>query len=127
MANTELLRRVTEAQLKSDRPDIEPGDTVRVHYRIEEGGKTRVQVFEGVVIAIRGGGIDRTFTVRKDSFGIGVERIFPYHSPHIEQIEISQRAKVRRAKLYYLRELRGRAARLKPRDRFHSTKKTAKG
>ena len=123
MSNTELLRRVTEAQLTTDRPELEPGDAVRVHYRIEEGGKTRVQVFEGVVISVRGGGMDKSFIVRKDSFGVGVERIFPYHSPHIEQIEVKQQARVRRAKLYYLRGLRGRAARLKPRDQFFTKQK----
>lgn len=114
----DVLRKVTEAQLKTDRPALEPGDQVRVHYRIEEGNKTRVQVFEGTVIAIRGGGMDKTFTVRKVSFTVGVERIFPYHSPHIEQIEVAQQSRVRRAKLYYLRNLRGRAARLKPRDTY---------
>lgn len=116
MGKFEVIEKVTAAQAKTDRPDLKPGDGVRIHYRIEEGGKTRVQVFEGVVISVRGGNADKTFTVRKDSFGVGVERIFPYHSPHIEKIEVTQKSRVRRAKLYYLRELRGRAARLKPLD-----------
>lgn len=114
----DVLRKVTESQLKTDRPQLEPGDQVRVHYRIQEGNKSRVQVFEGTVIALRGSGIGRTFIVRKVSFAVGVERIFPYHSPHIEQIEVLSQSRVRRAKLYHLRDLRGRAARLKPRDQF---------
>lgn len=116
MGKYDIIQKVTAAQMKTDRPDLKPGDGVKVFYRIEEGGKTRVQLFEGVVIALHGGNADKTFTVRKDSFGVGVERIFPYHSPHIEKIEVTQKSKVRRARLYYLRDLRGRAARLKPRD-----------
>ncbi|MDH5674965.1 MAG: 50S ribosomal protein L19 [Myxococcales bacterium] len=94
-------------------PDFRVGDTVRVHYRITEGEKERIQVFQGVVIRKSGGGIGKTFAVRKRSSGFGVERIFSYHSPRIEKLEISSRAKVRRARLYYLRELSGKAARLK--------------
>lgn len=102
--------------LKQSIPDIQPGDTVRVHQRIVEGEKERIQVFEGVVIALKHGkGIQGTFTVRKISSGVGVERIFPLHSPLVENIEIVKRAKVRRAKLYYLRNLRGKKARLKAR------------
>ncbi len=93
--------------------DLRPGDTVRVHVRITEGSRTRIQVFEGTVIRIRRGGPRTTFTVRKISFGVGVERIFPFHSPWLEKIEIKSRHKVRRAKLYYLRERRGKSARLK--------------
>ena len=93
--------------------DLRPGDTARVHVRITEGTRTRIQVFEGTVIRIRKGGPRTTFTVRKVSFGIGVERIFPFHSPWLEKIEIKSRHKVRRAKLYYLRERRGKSARLK--------------
>ena len=93
--------------------DLRPGDTVRVHVRITEGTRTRIQVFEGTVIRIRRGGPRTTFTVRKISFGVGVERIFPFHSPSLEKIEIKSRHKVRRAKLYYLRERRGKSARLK--------------
>ena len=101
--------KVTRAQLR-DRPAFRPGDTIRVHVRITEGDKTRVQPFEGVVIGRRGRGIQETFTVRKVSFGIGVERIFPAHSPTIERIDILRSGKVRRAKLYYLREKKGKKA-----------------
>lgn len=94
-------------------PSFRAGDQVRVHYRIREGEKERVQVFQGVVIRKNGGGIGATFTVRKVSFGIGVERIFPQHSPRIEKLEIVSRGAVRRSRLYYLRELEGKAARLK--------------
>jgi large subunit ribosomal protein L19 len=90
-----------------------PGDTVRVHVRITEGDKSRIQVFEGTVISIHNGGPRTTFTVRKISFGVGVERIFPLYSPFVEEVEIKSRHRVRRAKLYYLRELRGKKARLK--------------
>jgi large subunit ribosomal protein L19 len=94
--------------------DVRPGDTVRVHARIKEGDKTRTQVFEGTVIRIRKGSVRTTFTVRKMSQGVGVERIFPANSPNIEKIEVLARHKVRRAKLYFLRSLQGKAARLKP-------------
>ncbi|MEH7145135.1 50S ribosomal protein L19, partial [Priestia megaterium] len=100
-------------QLKTDLPTFRPGDTVRVHVNIVEGTRERVQVFEGVVIKRRGGGISETFTVRKISYGVGVERTFPLHTPKIAKIEVMRRGKVRRAKLYYLRELRGKAARIK--------------
>jgi large subunit ribosomal protein L19 len=93
--------------------DLRPGDTVRVHVRITEGSRTRIQIFEGTVIRIRQGGPRTTFTVRKVSFGVGVERIFPFHSPWLEKVEIKSRHKVRRAKLYYLRARRGKSARLK--------------
>ena len=96
-----------------DQQEIHPGDTVRVHVRIKEGAKTRIQVFEGTVIRIRRGGPRTTFTVRKVSFGVGVERVFPFYSPWLEKVEIKSRHKVRRAKLYYLRERRGKSARLK--------------
>jgi len=95
-----------------DQQDIHPGDTVRVHVRIQEGAKTRIQVFEGTVIAMKNAGIRATITVRKISNGVGVERIFPIHSPVVEKIEIKSRHRVRRAKLYYLRQLRGKKARL---------------
>lgn len=98
--------------------DVRPGDTVRVHARIKEGDKSRIQVFEGTVLRIRRGGHRTTFTVRKISGGIGVERTFPASSPNIEKIEVTARHKVRRAKLYYLRNLRGKAARLKPNREF---------
>ncbi len=101
----ELIREVEKDYLRKDLPDFRPGDTVRVHLKIKEGDKERIQVFEGVVIARRGGGLRETFTVRKISFGIGVERIFPLHSPKIEKIEVVKRGRVRRAKLYFLRGL----------------------
>ncbi|AUO10946.1 50S ribosomal protein L19 [Priestia megaterium] len=108
-----LIQEITKEQLKTDLPTFRPGDTVRVHVNIVEGTRERVQVFEGVVIKRRGGGISETFTVRKISYGVGVERTFPLHTPKIAKIEVMRRGKVRRAKLYYLRELRGKAARIK--------------
>jgi len=96
-------------------PDFQPGDTVKVHSKIIEGDKQRIQVFEGVVIGRKGGGSRETFTVRKISYGVGVERIFPLHSPRIAKIEVVRKGLVRRAKLYYLRELKGKAARIKER------------
>ncbi len=99
-------------QLRTDLPDFGPGDTVAVHAKVVEGDKERIQVFEGVVIKRKGKGIDATFTVRKVSQGVGVERIFPLHSPRIAKIEKLRSGKVRRAKLYYLRKLRGKAARI---------------
>lgn len=98
---------------KQDIPAFDPGDTVKVHHRVVEGDKQRIQVFEGVVIARRGSRTNASFTVRKISYGVGVERIFPLHSPNIEKIEVIRRGKVRRAKLYYLRTRRGKAARIK--------------
>jgi large subunit ribosomal protein L19 len=101
------------ASLRSDVPDFRPGDTLKVHVRVVEGNRERVQVFQGVVIRRQGGGIRETFTVRKVSFGVGVERTFPVHTPIIAKIEIVTRGDVRRAKLYYLRDLRGKAAKIK--------------
>jgi large subunit ribosomal protein L19 len=100
-------------ELRTDLPDFQVGDTVRVHVKIKEGDKERIQVFEGIIIARKNGDLRSTFTVRKTSFGQGVERIFPLHSPVLEKIEVVRRGKVRRAKLYYLRTLRGKAARIK--------------
>ena len=100
-----------------ERPDMRPGDTVRVHVKVREGDKERIQVFEGLVIAQHRGGARATFTVRKVSFGQGVERIFPLHSPIIDRIEVVRSARVRRAKLYFLRKLRGKAARMRERRR----------
>lgn len=108
-----IIREITSEQLRNDLPEFRPGDTVRVHVKIIEGSRERIQVFEGVVIKRRGSGISETFTVRKVSYGVGVERTFPLHSPKIAQIEVKRRGKVRRAKLYYLRNLRGKAARIK--------------
>jgi len=105
-----------EKDQKKELPDFAIGDTVKVHLRITEGDKTRVQVFEGVCIAKSGGGARETFTVRKVSYGHGVERIIPMHSPLIEKIQVAKRGKIRRAKLYYLRELSGKAARIKERE-----------
>ena len=108
-----IVAEVTEASLRSDIPDFRPGDSVRVHVKVVEGNRSRVQVFAGVVIARNAGGIQEAFTVRKVSFGTGVERTFPLHSPIIEKIEVERRGDVRRAKLYYLRDLRGKAAKIK--------------
>ena len=99
--------------LRDDIPSFRPGDTVKVHVRVIEGSRSRIQVFQGVVIRRQGGGIRETFTVRKVSFGVGVERTFPVHTPVVERIEVVTRGDVRRAKLYYLRELRGKAAKIK--------------
>jgi large subunit ribosomal protein L19 len=104
---------VEKPRLRDDLPDFRPGDTVKVHVRVVEAGRERIQVFQGVVIRRRGGGLRETFTARKVSFGVGVERTFPLHSPTIAKIEVANRGDVRRAKLYYLRERRGKAARIK--------------
>ena len=108
-----LIKEITKDQLRNDLPAFRPGDTVRVHVKVVEGTRERIQFFEGVVIKRRGGGISETFTVRKISYGVGVERTFPVHTPRIAKLDVVRRGKVRRAKLYYLRKLRGRAARIK--------------
>jgi large subunit ribosomal protein L19 len=108
-----IIAEITKDQLRSDVPEFRAGDTVRLHVRIVEGTRERIQLYEGVVIKRRGGGISETFTVRKISNGVGVERTFPVHTPKIETIDVIRRGKVRRAKLYYLRSLRGKAARIK--------------
>jgi len=108
-----IISEITKDQLRSDLPTFRPGDTVRVHVKVVEGTRERLQMFEGVVIKRRGGGISETFTVRKISSGVGVERTFPVHTPKIARLEVVRRGKVRRAKLYYLRNLRGKAARIK--------------
>ncbi|XLG10254.1 ribosomal protein L19 [Bacillus subtilis] len=108
-----LIEDITKEQLRTDLPAFRPGDTLRVHVKVVEGNRERIQIFEGVVIKRRGGGISETFTVRKISYGVGVERTFPVHTPKIAKIEVVRYGKVRRAKLYYLRELRGKAARIK--------------
>ncbi|MBS3984584.1 MAG: 50S ribosomal protein L19 [Selenomonadales bacterium] len=109
----EVIKSIEMMQLRTDVPDFKPGDTVRVHVKVVEGNRERIQVFEGTVIARHGGSIRETFTVRRISYGIGVERIFPVHSPRIERIEVMRRGRVRRAKLYYLRSLTGKAARIR--------------
>jgi large subunit ribosomal protein L19 len=106
---------VDQAYLRSDLPDFRPGDTVKVHVRVVEGNRERVQVFQGVVLRRQHGGLQETFTVRKISFGVGVERTFPMHSPSIAKVEVVSRGRVRRAKLYYLRERRGKKARIRER------------
>jgi large subunit ribosomal protein L19 len=109
---TDLLQEIERESLRTDTPRFNPGDTVRVHYRVREGEKERIQIFEGVCLARKGGGMSETFTVRKVSGGIGVERIFPLNSPFIKTIEVARQGRVRRAKLYYLRGLKGKASRI---------------
>lgn len=111
--NMQLVDVITKKQLRKDIPDFKAGDTLKVYVTIKEGDKTRVQLFEGVCIARKGKGIGETFTVRKISYGVGVERVFPIHSPIIDHIEVAKIGKVRRAKLHYLRNLSGKAARIK--------------
>ena len=118
------LDNVEQTQLKENIPGFQSGDTVKVHVRIKEGNKERLQVFEGIVIARKHGGTRETITVRKVSFGVGVERIFPLHATVIDHIDVVRRGKVRRAKLYYLRDLRGKAARIKERDTRNKGKQT---
>ncbi len=108
-----LIREIEEAYMPKNIPEFRVGDTVRVHVKVKERNKERIQVFEGVVIRISGSGTGKTFTVRKESYGVGIERIFPYACPSIDKIEVTKRGKVRRAKLYYLRERRGKAAKIK--------------
>jgi large subunit ribosomal protein L19 len=108
-----ILDNIDAASLRTDVPDFRPGDTVKVHVKVIEGNRSRTQLFQGVVIRLSGGGVRQTFTVRKVSFGVGVERTFPVHTPVIEKIELVSRGDVRRAKLYYLRSLRGKAAKIK--------------
>lgn len=110
-----IIAELDKASLRGDVPEFRPGDSVRVHVKVVEGAKSRIQVFAGVVIARSGAGIQEAFTVRKLSYGTGVERTFPLHSPIIDQIEVERRGDVRRAKLYYLRERRGKAAKIKER------------
>jgi len=110
MNKTDLIE---TPRLRDDLPDFRPGDTVRVHVRVAEAGRERIQVFQGVVIRRRGGGLRESFTVRKVSFGVGVERTFPLHAPTISKIEVMSRGRVRRAKLYYLRDRRGKRARIR--------------
>ena len=112
-----IIDMITASQLRDDIPEFRAGDNVRVHVRVVEGERERIQLFEGLVIARRGRGISETYTVRRISHGVGVERTFPLHTPRVAQIDVIRRGKVRRAKLYYIRELSGRAARIKEADR----------
>ena len=112
----DVIRTIEQEQLRTDRPEFGPGDTVRVHVKVVEGNNERIQVFEGVVIRKSGGGLREMFTVRKVSQGVGVERTFPLHSPRVDKIEVVRRGRVRRARLYYLRERSGKAARIKERE-----------
>lgn len=114
---SKLIEQITSAQLRNDVPDFRPGDTVRVHAMIVEGERERIQLFEGLVIKRRGAGISETYTVRKISNGVGVERTFPVHTPRVAKIEVLREGKVRRAKLFYLRDLHGKAARIPERRR----------
>ncbi len=109
----DLIKALTNEQLKSEVPELNIGDTVRVHNRIKEGNKERIQMFEGTIIAIKGSGISESFTVRRVSYGIGVEKTFPVHSPNVEKVDIIRSGKVRRAKLYYLRDRAGKSAKVK--------------
>ena len=109
----QVIEQLEREQMRLDLPSFSPGDTVRVHVKIKEGDKERIQIFQGVVISKRKGGINASFTVRKVSYGVGVERVFPMHSPIIDRVEIVTRGRVRRAKIYYLRKLRGKAARIR--------------
>ena len=109
----EIIKAIEQEQLKSDLPKFSAGDTVKVHIRVKEGKRERIQIFEGVVLKRQNGGVRETFTVRKISFGVGVEKIFPVHSPRIEKIEVTRKGKVRRAKLNYLRDRVGKAAKVK--------------
>ncbi len=110
---TNIVDQVAAESRRDDLPDFRAGDTLKVHVKVVEGNRSRIQVFQGVCIKVQGSGIGRTFTVRKVSFGVGVERTFPLHTPIIDQIEVATRGDVRRAKLYYLRNLRGKAAKIK--------------
>lgn len=111
----DIIKMIEEEQLKDNLPEFNVGDTVQVHYRVTEGTRERIQVFEGVVIQRQGGSVRETFTVRRLSYGVGVERTFPVHSPRIDKIVVRRKGKVRRAKLYYLRDRQGRASRVKER------------
>ncbi len=114
----DLVHQMGKGQMRTDLPEFRVGDTVKVHYKIKEGSKERIQVFQGIVIQKRGMQISATFTVRKISGGIGVERIFPQHSPNIDKIEVVRFGRVRRAKLFYLRKAKGKAARVKEKKRY---------
>ena len=109
----DVINQLAREHMRLDLPDFDPGDTVKVHVKIKEGDKERIQVFQGIVVSKRKGHINATFTVRKVSYGVGVERVFPTHSPIIDKVEVVTKGRVRRAKIYYLRKLRGKAARIR--------------
>jgi len=111
----DIIKNLTEEQLRTDLPELKIGDTVKVHFKVREGSRERVQVFEGTIISKRGGGISESFTVRRISYGVGVERVFPVNSPKIDKVEVVRQGKVRRAKLYYLRDRVGKATKVKER------------
>ncbi len=114
----DIVHEIGKEQLRTDLPEFRVGDTIKVHYKIKEGSKERIQLFQGIVIQKRGAQISKTFTVRKVSNGVGVERIFPLHSPNIQKIEVVRFGRVRRAKLFYLRKAKGKAARVKEKRRY---------
>lgn len=114
----DIIRSIEEEQYKQDIPDFDPGDTVKVHVRVVEGNRERIQLYEGTVLKVRGTGLSRTFTVRRITYGVAVERTFPIHSPRIAKIEVTRRGKVRRARLFYLRGRTGKKARVKEKGRF---------
>ncbi len=114
----DIIRSIEKDYLKDDLPNFGPGDTVKVHVRVIEGARERIQIYEGTVLKIRGAGLSRTFTVRRITYGVAVERTFPIHSPRIAKIEVTRRGKVRRARLYYLRGLTGKKARVKEKSRY---------
>ncbi len=114
----DYIKGIEQAQLKADIPAFNVGDTVKVHYRVVEGTRERIQVYEGTVIKIQGSGLRKTFTVRRLSYGVGVERTFPLHSPRVEKIAVTRRGKVRRARLFYLRQRQGKAAKVKEKTNY---------
>ncbi len=122
-----ILNAIEKPQMKAQIPSFRPGDTIKVHAKVVEGDKERIQVFEGVVIGRQGAGMREAVRVRKLSYGVGVERLFPLHSPMVDKIELAKEGKVRRAKLYYLRELRGRASRIKEKERVIATAAGSEG
>ncbi|MBZ2173894.1 50S ribosomal protein L19 [Schnuerera sp. xch1] len=114
----DIIRTIEDEQMKDNLPNFRVGDTVQVHYKVKEGSRERIQVFEGTVIKRQGGGIGETFTVRRLSYGVGVERTFPLHSPRIEKLVVTRKGKVRRSKLYYLRERQGKSAKVKEKRKY---------
>ncbi|MCR4400832.1 MAG: 50S ribosomal protein L19 [Syntrophomonadaceae bacterium] len=117
----DIIRAIEQEQMRTDLPDFRPGDTVKVHVKVVEGSRERIQTFEGIVIRRRGGGLSTTFTVRRISYGVAVERTFPLHSPRVSALEVVRRGKVRRARLYYLRERIGKKARVKEKRAYQTT------